>query len=195
MIEIHDDMAIEPIQVLDNLLNDLKEFSPVVRRQTDEGYDWLEADEEWCACVVIPNLVCNAAPIEIELAGEFTLYFRWSHIHYFAEGYEYPALIDDVKAIMSGRLIVNKQEYNGNPYSWGFRDSKIMANREACREAILKDVELLPDYDWSLRPDGIFRVQLGGLNPSNDVTYEFRLDELADVPALIARQNENRKNW
>lgn len=132
MIEIKSEDELEPIDSLDNLLSDLKEYSPIVKKQSDEGYDWLVSDEDWCACVVIPNPHDTDNPIEIELAGEYTLYFRWSHIHYMSYGYGYEDLLDDIKSIMKGETIVISETYDGHLYSCGFTESSAMSSRDTC---------------------------------------------------------------
>lgn len=88
-------------------------YNPSIHSQDEEGYNWLESDEEWSRCLLIPNPNGDRDNIEVETCGEFVLYFGGSHAHYNndAEGYE--DLRKDFTEIANGRMRAFSCVYEG----------------------------------------------------------------------------------
>ena len=75
-------MEFNPIDKVNDLLDVCKEFNPIIRKRTNEGYDWLK-DTDVCIEILNPgsNEREEGMTIICEDGGEFTLCFH-SHTHF-----------------------------------------------------------------------------------------------------------------
>ena len=93
----------------DDLLQFLKGYDVSVYSNSDEGYDYLEDND---LMLVVKNPFCEET-LDIELAGEFSLYFAGWHTHYFTYEYDYEEMKKDIMGLLKGNigaLIVTSSE-------------------------------------------------------------------------------------
>ena len=76
----------------DNLLQFLKGYEVSVYSNSDEDYDYLEDND---LMLVVKNPYCDET-LDIELAGEFSLFFAGWHMHYFTYEYDYEEMKKDI---------------------------------------------------------------------------------------------------
>ena len=132
---------INPIEKLNEILNELEFYSTSVLTSVDEGYDWLEEDSK---CIVI--LSSNGGDnMEIVLSdgGEFTLYFADAHAHYLAYQYDFESMLQDIKDILDNRLCSgNLTDSEGKWYGSGiFKMDKISENTESVFQHVFETKE------------------------------------------------------
>lgn len=93
----------------EDLLQFLKGYEVSVYSNSDEGYDYLEDND---LMLVVKNPYCDET-IDIELAGEFSLYFAGWHTHYSPYEYDYGEMKNDIMGLLKGdmgALIVETSE-------------------------------------------------------------------------------------
>ena len=92
-------MKINPIDKVDDLIQQVKEYNPVVHTNSDKEYDWLE---EGNICVEIPNPSSdNPLEIEFQNGGEFIVFFSGGHSHYWCDDEYYNLLCELVVDILN----------------------------------------------------------------------------------------------
>ncbi|SDZ83694.1 hypothetical protein [Selenomonas ruminantium] len=94
------------IEKKDDLCNFLNEYDINLFTKLDDGYDFLDED---ALMLVVNNPYCDNA-LEIELSGEFTVFFAGWHAHYFPYKEDYEEMKKDIKAILNddvGALVVD----------------------------------------------------------------------------------------
>lgn len=84
----------------DDLLQFLKGYEVSVYSNSDEGYDYLEDND---LMLVVKNPYCNET-LDIELAGEFSLFFAGWHTHYFTYEYDYEEMKKDIMGLLKGDM-------------------------------------------------------------------------------------------
>lgn len=90
----------------DDLLQFLSEYEVNTYSNADEGYDYLEDN---ALMLVVKNPYCDET-LDIELSGEFSLFFAGWHTHYFTYEYDYEEMKKDIRGLLKGdigALIVN----------------------------------------------------------------------------------------
>lgn len=93
----------------DDLVQLLNGYEVSVYSNSDEGYDYLEDND---LMLVVKNPYCDET-LDIELAGEFSLFFAGWHTHYFTYEYDYEEMKKDIMGLLKGdigALIVNTSE-------------------------------------------------------------------------------------
>lgn len=93
----------------EDLLKFLKGYEVSVYSNSDEGYDYLEDND---LMLVVKNPYCDET-LDIELAGEFSLFFAGWHTHYFTYEYDYEEMKKDIMGLLKGdmgALIVETSE-------------------------------------------------------------------------------------
>lgn len=93
----------------DDLLQFLKGYEVSVYSNSDEDYDYLEDND---LMLVVKNPYCDET-LDIELAGEFSLFFAGWHTHYFTYEYDYEEMKKDIMGLLKGdmgALIVETSE-------------------------------------------------------------------------------------
>ena len=93
----------------DDLLQFLKGSEVSVYSNSDEDYDYLEDND---LMLVVKNPYCDET-LDIELAGEFSLFFAGWHTHYFTYEYDYEEMKKDIMGLLKddmGALIVETSE-------------------------------------------------------------------------------------
>lgn len=109
-------MEINPIDKAQDLLAEFERFAPLLRRKSDNGYDWLEEDTD--VCVEIPNPVReNSITIECQDDGEFTLLFAAYHSHFFSDEDGYARLCETVSDILNSKKC-SAVLYGGEEKKW-----------------------------------------------------------------------------
>lgn len=83
-------MELNPIDKVHDLIERFKEYHLSIRRKWDNGYEWLEEENDICVVITNPSSE-NSIEIECQDDGEFTVYFAANHSHYVGDdaGYEY----------------------------------------------------------------------------------------------------------
>jgi len=92
-----------------DLLQFLNGYEVSVYSNSDEGYDYLEDND---LMLVVKNPYCDET-LDIELAGEFSLFFAGWHTHYFTYEYDYEEMKKDIIGLLNGdigALVVNTSE-------------------------------------------------------------------------------------
>lgn len=84
----------------DDLLQFLKGYEVFVYSNSDEGYDYLEDND---LMLVVKNPHCNET-LDIELAGEFSLFFAGWHTHYSSYEYDYGEMKNDIMGLLKGDI-------------------------------------------------------------------------------------------
>lgn len=84
----------------DDLLQFLKGYEVSVYSNSDEGYDYLDDND---LMLVVKNPYCDET-LDIELAGEFSLYFAGWHTHYFTYEYDYEEMKKDIMGLLKGDI-------------------------------------------------------------------------------------------
>ena len=93
----------------DDLLQLLNGYEVSVYSNSDEGYDYLEDND---LMLVVKNPYCDET-LDIELSGEFSLFFAGWHSHYFTYEYDYEEMKKDIIGLLKGdigALVVNTSE-------------------------------------------------------------------------------------
>ena len=119
------------------LMEHFSKFDPKIYTCKDKDYDYLEED---AYVVVVKNPECNQN-IEIEMAGEFTLYFSDWHFHYPAYEYEFSEMIKDADRIIKNELCAVVVEVDGNWTSSTLREASEPILKEKLIESYEKDHE------------------------------------------------------
>ena len=91
------------------MLQFLNGYEVSVHSNADEGYDYLEDND---LMLVVKNPYCDET-LDIELAGEFSLFFAGWHTHYFTYEYDYEEMKKDIIGLLNGdigALVVNTSE-------------------------------------------------------------------------------------
>lgn len=84
----------------DDLLHFLKGYEVSVYSNSDDGYDYLEDND---LMLVVKNPYCDET-LDIELAGEFSLFFAGWHTHYFTYEYDYEEMKKDIIGLLKGNI-------------------------------------------------------------------------------------------
>ena len=84
----------------DDLLQLLSDYEVNVYSNADEGYDYLEEND---LMLVVQNPYCNET-LNIELAGEFSIFFAGWHTHYFTYEYDYSEMKKDIIGLLKGDI-------------------------------------------------------------------------------------------
>lgn len=84
----------------EDLLQFLKGYEVSVYSNSDEGYDCLEDND---LMLVVKNPYCEET-LDVELAGEFSLFFAGWHTHYFTYEYDYEEMKKDIMGLLKGDL-------------------------------------------------------------------------------------------
>ena len=145
------------------------EFSPSIHSRDEEDYDWLESDEDWSRCLLIPNPNLGGQDIEVETRGEFILYFAGSHVHYENYNDGYQALQEDISDIIKGKTCAYSCMYDD--WAWSRGMTSVQPSEEGVKEFLRDDdeyfIRMLAEYtEKDLREDGIIsKFSLGEGRP------------------------------
>lgn len=174
-------IQVDPTTRVEALMQEFALFNPVLKRKSDEGYDWLEDDE--CACIIIPNPAGHE--IEIELAGEFTLYFGGTHCHYWAYESGYEDLILDVHDIIKGKMCSFSLSYEGWSWCSGFWDDDTI-DKSKCAQFLRENsaeyiYAIKKGYGKKLKPNAELSAQLISYLYPEEFVHQWTLNELIDV--------------
>lgn len=88
----------------EELLKLLKNYSVEVHTRVDTGYDYLEEND----IVLIVKNPYSDNDMDIEMAGEFTVYFAEWHAHYFSYENEYRTMLKDIQNIIDCKACILK---------------------------------------------------------------------------------------
>lgn len=132
-------MTINPIDKKNEILNIVSNYDVSVKSHLDEGYNYLDNDS---ICIVVSNPHSQRnLEIELEMYGEFTIYFENNHQHY--AGYEdcYEQLCMDIKKLLSSEIcsaaiFYKKQEWLGS----------LFVDKLALRDSYEKTFEFVLKY-------------------------------------------------
>ena len=83
-----------------DLLQFLNGYEVSVYSNSDEGYDYLEDND---LMLVVKNPYCDET-LDIELAGEFSLFFAGWHTHYFTYEFDYEEMKKDIMGLLKGKF-------------------------------------------------------------------------------------------
>ncbi len=132
---------INPIEKLNEILDELKSYSTSVLTSEDESYGWLGEDSK---CIVVSD-PSGVSSMEIVLSdgGEFTLYFADAHAHYLAYQYDFERMLQDIKDILDNGLCSgNLTDSEGKWYGSGiFKMDKISENTESVFQHVFETKE------------------------------------------------------
>ncbi len=185
---------VDPTTRINALMHVFADYKPVLMRKSDDGYDWLEDNE--CACIIIPNPLSEALDIEIELAGEFTLYFGGTHCHYWAYESGYEDLITDVHDILKGKMCSYALSYDGWDWCSGFWNGD-MIDKSKCAQYLRNNsakyiYAMKKSYGKKLKPNSEFSARLISYIYSDEFIHNWRLGDLIDVN-LSDQKKQHRK--
>jgi hypothetical protein len=95
-------MELNPIDKVNDLLDVCKEFNPIIRKRTNEGYDWLK-DTDVCIEILNPGSSEREEGMTIicEDGGEFTLCFH-SHTHF--SPLDYDEMCGMIRDILTNKM-------------------------------------------------------------------------------------------
>lgn len=175
--------AFEASDYLSELMRKFEYLSPSIHSREEEGYDWLESDDDWSRCLLIPNPNSGGQSIEIETCGEFVLYFAGSHAHYFGEKEGYEELIEDISNIIEGKMCAYSCKYEDWLCCGGLTCLRPLQEdvKEYLRSDNEYDIRMLANYiEKDVKKDGIYKIDLRFFDPKMNATFSFRLDELSD---------------
>ena len=112
-------MEFNPIYKVNELIDIFKEFSPRIRKNTDEGYNWL-GDTDVCIEILNPNSDKreDAFTVICEDNGEFTLCFK-THSHFPPRDDEYHRMCQMAWDILTNKICAAEIRYDNT----GFRSS------------------------------------------------------------------------
>lgn len=184
---------------LPELMDKFAEFSPSIHSRDEEDYDWLESDEDWSRCLLIPNPNLGGQDIEVETRGEFILYFAGSHVHYENDNDAYQALQEDISDIIKGKTCAYSCMYDD--WAWSRGMTSVQPSEEGVKEFLRDDdeyfIRMLAEYtEKDLREDGILTIELRYFDSRLNKTFSFRLDELSEkVEKYKKRQMEVREQY
>ena len=118
-------MEFNPIDKAEELLYLLREYNPIIKRKSDEEYEWLEEETDLCIVLINPDRNSQLSTLEIlcEDDGEFTLSCG-AHAHYYPYDEEYKRMCEIVLNILENRCCSGDLLY-GEEKEWimgGFFD-------------------------------------------------------------------------
>ena len=108
-------------------------LNPKIYTCKEKDYDYLE---ENAYAVVVKNSECDKN-MEIEMAGEFTLYFSDWYFHYPAYEYDFSEMIKVADRIIKNELCAVVVEVDGNRTSSSLRE----APETISKEKLIEDYE------------------------------------------------------
>ena len=120
-------VEINPIEKLNEILDELKSYSTSVLTSEDDGYGWIGEDSK---CIVVSD-PSGVSSMEIVLSdgGEFTLYFADAHAHYLAYQYDFERMLQDIQSILDNRICSgNLTDAEGEWYGSGFFEKDRISN-------------------------------------------------------------------
>ncbi|WP_029543025.1 hypothetical protein [Selenomonas sp. AB3002] len=88
------------VQLKEDLLRYFGDYEVEVYSRGNKGYEYLEADD---FVLVIKNPYCNKT-LDIELRGDFTVFFSDWHAHYFAFDNDYEEMKKDILGLLRGKI-------------------------------------------------------------------------------------------
>ena len=103
----------------DFLMEHFSKLEPEIHTCKEKDYDYLE---DGAYAVVVKNPECDRN-MEIEMAGDFTLYFSDWHFHYPAYEYDFNEMIKDADRIIKNELCAVIVEVDGNWTSSTLREA------------------------------------------------------------------------
>ena len=108
-------MEFNPIDKVSELMEMFKEYNPIIHKNSDEGYDWLD---ENLLCIEIPNPNAgDSITIECEDCGEFTVCYAYFHSHHFADDYGYSCMCEQLSDLLNNK-ICSASIFCGNEKKW-----------------------------------------------------------------------------
>ena len=110
-------MEMNPIDKVQDFIEKLQGYTVFVKNKSDEGYEWIEEDKDICVDIINPNSD-NSLTILFENEGQFSLFFGYTHSHYFNDDYEYNSLCDNVIEILNSRLGAGSLFYGTEEKNW-----------------------------------------------------------------------------
>lgn len=149
-----------PWEKKDFLLEHYSKFNLEIHTCKDEDFDYLEEDTY---TVIVKNPECNQN-IEIEMAGEFTLYFADWHFHYLAYEYDFSEMIKVADRIIGNELCSVVVEVDGNRTSSSLREVYETISKEKLIESYEKDHE-----DSMAARKGVAHVRFWDSNRDYDI--------------------------
>lgn len=94
-------MEINPIDKVDDLIDRLIEYQPIIHSKADSGYDWLE-EEDVCVKIMNPSSD-NHLEILFQNNGESTIFYADNHEHYFGYDVEYKLMCELITDILCNK--------------------------------------------------------------------------------------------
>lgn len=189
----------DAVDKLPELMERFKRFAPSIHTCGEEEYDWLDSDEEWCKCLLIPNPANDGNDIEVATEGEFILYFAGSHAHFDNDNEGYAHLLECIEGIVSGKECAYSCMYEG--WGWSSGLNTLEPSEECVKEFLKKDdeyfIRMLGEYtERDVRVDGIITLELRYFDSRKNKTFAFRLDELSDrIGEYRAHQDELKRKY
>ena len=168
---------------LQDILEKFHNYHPFIHSKNDKGYDWLESDEDWSRCLVIPNPSEGKYDIEIETQGEFILYFAGSHSHYENNEESYQVMIEDVEEIIKNRRCAYSCKYEN--WCWCVGMAKLQPSIDEVKEFLKEDdeyfIRMLAEHtEKPVKKDGVLSIELSFFDSTFNKRFSFRLEELSD---------------
>ena len=94
-------MEFNPIDKVPELTERLKEYNPIIHKNSDEGYDWLDENS---LCIELPRYNAgDSLTIECGGYGEFTVCFLYYHAHDSANDYEYNRMCEQLADLLNSK--------------------------------------------------------------------------------------------
>lgn len=184
---------------LPQLMEMFANFSPSIHTQEEEGYDWLESDDDWSRCLLIPSPCSNERGIEIETRFEFILYFAGAHSHYEEDEEGYEELKRDIEEIISGKKCAFSCSYEGWGWCNGF--TTLPASKEKVKDFLRDDneyyIRMLAEYtEKDIKKDGVYTIEMRFFDNPETQIFKFRLDELSNkIEEYRNRQSEVKTQY
>ena len=149
-----------PWEKKDFLIEHFSKLDPEIHTCKDKDYDYLEED---AYAVMVKNPECDRN-MEIEMAGEFTLYFANWHFHYPAYEYDFSEMIKEADRIIKNELCAVVVEVNGNWTSSSLREASEIISKEKLIEDYERDHE-----DSMAARKGVAHVRFWDSNRDYDI--------------------------
>lgn len=189
--------SFEGAKMLPELMKIFADLSPSIHTYKEDEYDWLEPDEEWSQCLLIPNPTPDGSDIEVETGGEFTLYFAGAHTHYDNDPDGYLRLVKDLIDITTGKMCAYSCMYEDVTFSAWL--DPVLTREEVEDKYIRKELDfnmgiVALHTDTEIKPDGIYSIDMEFFDPAANRAYTYRLNQLTDkVPTFRAQQTTARR--
>lgn len=111
----HEIIDVNPMDYIDKFMNIFKDHNPSVHYKEEDGFDNLECYEHDESAAVVIESQNQEIEVDFEANSMWTLYFAFSHTHYFNDEENWEYLLADVKAILDNEQCCISISIGGKP--------------------------------------------------------------------------------